>query len=145
VEKETEIVRDVSESLVNVCTREDHFLGPLSKAYQAAEKERNKGSMKVSKNNCQTLYAMMDVEGVDPNLAEIAVILSTTEEIVGVKLFHLRIADSRVLLQGTRYCHGIDPRVLREIATHSQKEALKEIKEWLEGQASIVVYTVSKF
>jgi hypothetical protein len=81
----------------------------------------------------------MDVEGVDPNLVEIAVILGTKEEIVGVKLYHLRIANPKALLQGTRYCHGIDSKVLREIATHDQTEALREVKRWLESQISTVV------
>jgi hypothetical protein len=118
---------------------EDYFLGPLSKQYQEMEKARNQGSKRVSKQMNEQLYAIIDVEGVDPNLVEIAVMLCTREELRGVRLYHLKTADLKALNQGSKYCHGIDAKVLKEIATHHQDEALEEIKGWLESQVSIVV------
>jgi hypothetical protein len=87
----------------------------------------------------EQLYAIIDVEGVDPNLVEIAVMLCTREELRGVRLYHLKTADIKALNQGSKYCHGIDAKVLKEIATHHQDEALEEIKGWLESQVSVVV------
>jgi hypothetical protein len=105
---------------------EDYFLGPLSKQYQEMEKARNKGSRRVSKQMNEQLYAIIDVEGVDPNLVEIAVMLCTREELRGVRLYHLKTADIKALNQGSKYCHGIDAKVLKEIATHHQDEALED-------------------
>jgi hypothetical protein len=118
--------REVIEVQCTSKSSEDYFFGPMSKQYQEMEKVRNKGSQKVHKLMQERLYAIMDVEGVDPNLVEIAVILCTREEIKGVKLLHLKTADNKALSQGSRYCHGIDAKVLREIATHHQSEALDE-------------------
>jgi hypothetical protein len=36
------------------------------------------------------------------------------------------------MIQGTRYCHGMDHEVLMSIATHTQEAAVKEVQEWLE-------------
>jgi hypothetical protein len=110
----------------------DHFIGPLSKKCIAAEKERNRCA-KSLKPKADWLYAFLDLEGVAPNLAEIAVIVCDAEMIVSVRLYHLKVKSRDVLKDGSKHCHGIEFNELTRRATHTEQEAAEEIRVWLES------------
>jgi hypothetical protein len=42
------------------------------------------------------------------------------------------------MIQGTRYCHGMDYEVLMSIATHNQEAAVKEVRERVEGYSKTI-------
>jgi hypothetical protein len=54
-------------------------------------------------------------------------------EILAVRLYHLKVKEARDMIQGTKYCHGIDHEVLMSIATHTQETAVQEIRHWVEN------------
>jgi hypothetical protein len=121
------------ESAVNVRSEPaDYFIGALSREHLEAEKLRNAGNV-VNKVNRKRVYCLIDVEGTAPYLTEIAVMLVNEDEILSVKLYHLRVERKSDMIQGTKYCHGMDHEVLKKIATHSQEAAVAEIKSWIEG------------
>jgi hypothetical protein len=129
-------------SQVTVCGKEseanvrsdpaDYFIGALSKKHLEAEKLRNAGNV-VHKVNRKRVYCLIDVEGTAPHLTEIAVMLVNEDEILSVRLYHLRVERKSDMIQGVKYCHGMDYEVLKKIATHSQEAAVEEIKDWIEG------------
>jgi hypothetical protein len=84
------------------------------------------------------LFVFMDLEGVAPNLAEIAVIVCDAEVIEYVHLYHLKVKSKDVLKDGSRHCHGIEFNELTKIATHTEQEAAEEIRVWLESLGSNV-------
>jgi hypothetical protein len=118
--------------LVEQSTKDDHFLGPLNKAVRREEQLRNASSVQLKKS--PPLFAIIDVEGKSPDLAEIAVILCTENEMLEARVYPLKVRNVESLRQGTRYCHGIDQKVLMAIAKYDEVSALKEIRQWLENQ-----------
>jgi hypothetical protein len=115
----------------------DHFIGPLSKKYIAAERERNK-CVKPLQPKSDWLFAFMDLEGVALNLVEIAVIVCDAEVIKYVRLYHLKVKSRDVLKDGSRHCHGIEFNELTKLATHTEQEAADEIRVWMEALGSNV-------
>jgi hypothetical protein len=96
------------ESAVNVRSEPaDYFIGALSREHLEAEKLRNAGNV-VTKVNRKRVYCLIDVEGTAPYLTEIAVMLANEDEILSVKLYHLRVERKSDMIQGTKYCHGMD-------------------------------------
>jgi hypothetical protein len=110
----------------------DYFIGALSREHLEAERLRNAGNV-VNKVNKKRVFCLIDVEGTAPYLTEIAVMLANEDEILSVRLYHLKVERKTDMIQGTKYCHGMDYEVLKEIATHSQVTAVEEIKSWVEG------------
>jgi hypothetical protein len=121
----------------------DHFIGPLSKKYIAAEKERNRCTKSV-KPKADWLYAFLDLEGVAPDLAEIAVIVCDGDMIVSVRLYHLKVKSKEVLRNGSKFCHGIEYNELMKRATHTEREAAEEIRAWLESLGRVCVVSADE-
>jgi hypothetical protein len=67
----------------------------------------------VNKVNRKRVYCLIDVEGTAPYLTEIAVMLVNEEEILSVRLYHLRVERKSDMIQGMKYCHGMDYEVLK--------------------------------
>jgi hypothetical protein len=128
--------KNVVEEVLEKSDPMDHFLGPLNKNVIAEEQRRNAGTIRFKK--CVPLFAIMDVEGQSPHLAEISVLLCNEKELIEARIYHIKVSDEGKLRQGARYCHGIVAKELSRIAKHSQEEALKEIRTWLEDQRTFV-------
>ena len=141
VVKRSEVVPSQSTSSANLResseSDNDHYIGPLSKRYQAAEKERNK-TAKIFRIAPKPLFACIDLEGTTPNIAEVAVLLCNADEIIEARVFHIKVPFKSALHDGTKYCHGIHFDTLKSIAKWTEDEARAEVKTWLESQMSIV-------
>jgi hypothetical protein len=130
------IGKDIVEGVLEKSNPQDHFLGPLNRKVIEEEQRRNKGSVKVKK--CMPLFAIMDVEGQSPHLAEISVLLCDENELIEARIYHIKVSDEKRLRQGARYCHGIVANELSRIAKYNQAEALLEVRTWLESQRTFV-------
>jgi hypothetical protein len=115
---------------------EDHFCGPLNRKVREEEQRRNAGVMRIRK--CKPLFAIMDVEGQSPKLAEISVVLCNETELIEARIFHLKVSDEESVRKGARFCHGIAVKELAKLAKYTEEEALREIRSWLEGQKTFV-------
>jgi hypothetical protein len=110
----------------------DYFIGALSKEYLESERLRNARNVVVSESK-KRVYVLIDLEGTSPYLTEIAVMIVDEFEILAVRLYHLKVKNKQDMIQGTKYCHGIDFEVLTSIATYSQESAVSEIRHWIEN------------
>jgi hypothetical protein len=127
----------VNEPLEKSSSKDDYFLGPLSKEYKEAEQKRKAQEKSLKKRFMkENRYALIDIEGTDPFMTEIGVFIVNKEEILEARIFHLRVKSKRDMIQGSKFCHGMEYDVLMSIAKHDQQTAIKEIRDWLESQES---------
>jgi hypothetical protein len=120
--------------------RNDGFVGALSRKHLEEEKIRNARSAKISKKGVvKQKFAIIDLEGTAPNIVEIAVILCDMEEIIEARWYLIRVRDRKSVMQGAKYCHGISYDVCQKYGKYELREAVEEIREWLEGQCVVVL------
>jgi hypothetical protein len=116
---------------------EDHFCGPLNNKVIEEERKRNAGGI-IKRKKCVPLYAIIDVEGQSPRLVEISVLLCSESELIEARIFHLKVSDEESMCEGARYSHGMAVSELAKLAKYTEKEALEEIRSWLESQKTFV-------
>jgi hypothetical protein len=92
-----------------------------------------------SQRSNSLFFAIIDLEGTAPNIVEIAVILCDMDEIIEARWYLIRVRDRKAVMQGAKYCHGISFDVCQRYGRYELKEAVEEIRGWLEGQCVVVL------
>jgi len=90
-------------------------------------------------NNQSHHVACMDIEGVEENIVEIAMLISTSEGIAEAVMLHVWPKNPREARINAKYCHGIDITVLRSLTKMVLAEAEEKVQRWLRKWNPVVV------